>query len=90
MEFYSINKKQSTAFLQSRFSETQKSITQAEPINYLELKSSFTEQVQLQYLVQYVFGGTVSVNALRGRALNRFRSSLLQEHDVKRGIRLHT
>lgn len=40
--------------LQSRFSGTQKPITGAEPISYLQLKPLFTEQVQLQYFVQFM------------------------------------
>lgn len=62
MELYSVNESGVQLRLQSRFSGTQKPITRAEPISYLELKPLFTEQVQLQYFVQFMDCVTVGVH----------------------------
>lgn len=53
-ELYSVDESGVQLCLQSRFSGTQKPITGAEPISYLQLKPLFAEQVQLQYFAQFM------------------------------------
>lgn len=75
--------------LQSRFSGTQKPITRAEPISYLELKPLFTEQVQLQYFVQFMDCVTVRVHEWR-RESSRDLQTMLYECYIDWDIILHT
>lgn len=53
-ELYSVDESGVQLCLQSRFSGTQKPITGAEPISYLQLKLLFTERVRLQYFAQFM------------------------------------